>query len=914
MTNRTVKTTLIAQVDGYLDGMNKAAAKTKELGSEAEKLAQKKEAFNQLGQAGLAVGALAAAGVAVAVSKFADFDQAISNVKAATQESAENMGLLRQAALDFGESSVFTATESANAIEELGKAGLSTADILSGGLKGSLDLASAGELGIARAAEIAATTLSQFGLEGSDAARVADVLAAGAGKALGSVDDLANGLKFVGPVAAAMGISLEETTGILALFAQQGIIGEQAGTSLRGMLSSLTSPSKIAQKEIERLGISLYDSQGGFLGLENAAGQLEGAYAGMTDEQRNFSLGLLFGNEQITGARVLLDAGAEGVAEWTDAVDEAGYASQVAADRLDNLKGDFEQLGGSIETALIQSGSAGNDVLRALTQSATDAVNTFNNLDPAAQGAALGLGGVVAAGGLTLGTIFTLVPKIAEFNAALKVMGPRAELAGKAAGGLAKGLGALGAAAAVVTVLDQIASSSSPAALGIEEITNALLKGDLNAGFEGISSEINDLDSALNTLFANDPGTAFNRFGSEVFAFTGLSSSVGQSKDAFDSLGASLAGLVSSGQSERAAELFDEIAAAAEEQGVSVEQLKELMPQYRDALAGVENGQILATEAAEDTAVALDGMTDAAGQTDESLQDLADSVRGFADATISAIGAESNFYQAVDDAAEAFGAEGFQRTLDLTTQAGRDNTDMLLNLAKAANESSAATLETTGSQDLLAAKVAEGRQALFDQARQFFDTDEAAWDYIDTLVQTPDSITTQVVLSGVENAKAQLKAFYDAWQGRQVTVDFFANTYNLDRSAAAAAARYTGMALQYAAPNANGGLYSYSRGGFGEGMYSGGTPLYKFAEPETRWEAFISGRPGMEDRNRALVREAGARLGMGSSSQSGPVSVSLAGARISLEVGGRQIEGVIREQIVQQDRAEASRLGMGWSQ
>lgn len=865
-TERTVKTTLIANASGYIYGFAKAQKATRDLGSEAEKLAQKKEAFNQLGQAGLAVGALAAAGVAVAVSKFADFDQAISNVKAATQESAENMGLLRQAALDFGESSVFTATESANAIEELGKAGLSTADILSGGLKGSLDLASAGELGIARAAEIAATTLSQFGLEGEDAARVADVLAAGAGKALGSVDDLAQGLKFVGPVAAAMGISLEETTGVLALFAQQGIIGEQAGTSLRGMLSSLTSPSKIAQKEIERLGISLYDSQGGFLGLENAAGQLEGAYAGMTDEQRNFSLGLLFGNEQITGARVLLDAGAEGVAEWTDAVDEAGYASQVAADRLDNLKGDFEQLGGSIETALIQSGSAGNDVLRALTQSATDAVSTFNNLDPAAQGAALGLGGVVAAGGLTLGTIFTLVPKIAEFNAALKVMGPRAELAGKAAGGLAKGLGALGAAAAVVTVLDQIASSSSPAAIGIEEITNALLKGDFDAGFEGISSEINDLDGALNTLFSDDPATAFNRFGSEVFAFTGLSSSVGQSKEAFDSLGSSLAGLVTSGQSERAAELFDEIAAAAEDQGVSVEQLKELMPQYRDALAGVENGQILATEAAEDTAVALDGMTDAAGQTKDSITDLADAVRNFGKDTIDAIGADSAFYQAVDDAAEAFGADGFQRTLDLTTQAGRDNTDMLLGLATAANESAAATLETTGSQEALSAKVAEGRQALFDQARQFFDTDEAAWAYIDTLVQTPDSITTQVVLSGVENAKAQLKAFYDSWQGRQVTVDFFANTYNLDRSAAAAAARYTGMALNYAQgpSSANGNMFSYANGGFGEGMYSGGTPLYKFAEPETRWEAFISGRPGAEARNREIWRDAGARLGMGS--------------------------------------------------
>jgi TP901 family phage tail tape measure protein len=79
---------------------------------------------------------------------------------------------------------------------------------------------------------------------------------------MGSVEDLANGLKFVGPVAASMGVSLEETTGVMALFAQQGIIGEQAGTSLRGVLSSLTAPSAQARSEIERLGLSIYDSEG----------------------------------------------------------------------------------------------------------------------------------------------------------------------------------------------------------------------------------------------------------------------------------------------------------------------------------------------------------------------------------------------------------------------------------------------------------------------------------------------------------------------------------------------------------------------------------------------------------------------------------------------------------------------------
>ena len=246
---RTVKVDLIANVNGYIAGMDRAAGATRAMANDSVvRLAQQRQAFDRLGRTALAVGVIAAAGVAIAVARFAEFDEAMSNVNAVTQETSENMGLLRDAALDAGGRTVFTATEAANAVEELGKAGISTADILAGALDGSLDLAASGQLEVARAAEIAATTMKQFGLAGTDTAHVADVLSAGAGKALGSVEDLAQGLKFVGPVAASMNVSLEETVGTLALFADQGLIGEQAGTSLRGVLSSLTSPSSLAAK------------------------------------------------------------------------------------------------------------------------------------------------------------------------------------------------------------------------------------------------------------------------------------------------------------------------------------------------------------------------------------------------------------------------------------------------------------------------------------------------------------------------------------------------------------------------------------------------------------------------------------------------------------------------------------------
>ena len=117
MASRSVRVVLSAQVQDYIAGMDKAAKATRETGGEAEKLAQKRDAFNQLGAAALVMGAGAAAGVGLAVSKWADFDQAMSNVQAATHESEGNMKLLGDAALEAGARTVFSAEESANAIE-----------------------------------------------------------------------------------------------------------------------------------------------------------------------------------------------------------------------------------------------------------------------------------------------------------------------------------------------------------------------------------------------------------------------------------------------------------------------------------------------------------------------------------------------------------------------------------------------------------------------------------------------------------------------------------------------------------------------------------------------------------------------------------------------------------------------------
>lgn len=220
MAERVVAVTLRARIDEFKRSMQEAANETRTVGTEAQKLAQSKESFERLGRAGVATGALIAAGLGVAISKAADFNQQMSFVAATGDDAKQSIDALREAALEAGASTVFSASESANAIEELAKAGIDASNILGGALKGSLDLAAAGGLGVAEAAGIAATTMQQFRLGGQDASHVADLLAAGAGKAMGDVRDMSAALNQSGLVAAQFGLSVEETTGTLAAFAQ----------------------------------------------------------------------------------------------------------------------------------------------------------------------------------------------------------------------------------------------------------------------------------------------------------------------------------------------------------------------------------------------------------------------------------------------------------------------------------------------------------------------------------------------------------------------------------------------------------------------------------------------------------------------------------------------------------------------
>lgn len=380
--NKSITVRLRADASNFNASIKAAGANAQQLADVMEQSGRKTSLLTTgLAAAGMAAGALGVAAIKTA----SDFDASMSGVQSVTRASAAEMDLLRQAAIDAGDGTIYSASEAAAGITELGKAGLSTTDILSGGLSGALDLAASEGIDVNEAAELMATALTQFGLSGDRATDVADALAAGAGNASGSARDLGFALSQAGTVAHTYGISMEETVGALSAFASAGMIGSDAGTSLRSMLQHLGKPTDEAKTLMDELGISVYDSSGHFVSLANLAGQLQTQMGGLSEEERNAAMATIFGADAVRAATQLYNRGSAGVEKWTKTVSQSGYAADMASTRTDNLQGDLEQLSGSFEKLLNNLGEGGQGPLRSLVQTLDTLVDAFSSLPPEVQ-------------------------------------------------------------------------------------------------------------------------------------------------------------------------------------------------------------------------------------------------------------------------------------------------------------------------------------------------------------------------------------------------------------------------------------------------------------------------------------------------------------------------------------------------
>lgn len=316
--------------------------------------------------------ALSVAGIGMSASDvfntFTGFEEGMSGVRALTEATDAEFLFLRETAKSLGASTSFSASQAAEGMQNLASAGFTVNEIVAA-MPGMLDLAASSGEDLAVASDIAATTLRGFGLEASKAGHVADVLAEVSARTNAAVSDTGEAMKYIAPVANAMGLSLEEVAASIGFLSDAGIKGSQAGTTLRSAFTRLAKPTEDMLEVMDSLNLSFYDTDGKMKSISNIVGMLNTEMAGLTDAEKQNALVTLFGQEALSGMMVLMEAGPEKIAELTKSLEECdGAASKMSQTRLDNLAGDIEELGGAMETLQLDVMEKLNPYLRGAVQ------------------------------------------------------------------------------------------------------------------------------------------------------------------------------------------------------------------------------------------------------------------------------------------------------------------------------------------------------------------------------------------------------------------------------------------------------------------------------------------------------------------------------------------------------------------
>ncbi|MFR9869133.1 phage tail tape measure protein, partial [Corynebacterium striatum] len=265
------------------------------------------------------MGALAGVGgVASAFGKIMstgmEFQSSMNTMSAVSGATGEQLAAVSAKARELGTDASLTATsatDASQAMTELAKGGFTVEQSMSAA-KGTLQLAAAAGVEAADAATIQSQALQAFSLGAGDAARVSDILAGAANASSAEMTGIAQGLQQSGTVAHQFGLSIEDTATSLAMLANAGIQGSDAGTLLKTTLLSVTDQGKPAQEAIEKLGLTVYDANGKFVGMSSLLEQLKQASQSMTDEQYQAATATLFGSDAMRLSGIAAQQGAEG--------------------------------------------------------------------------------------------------------------------------------------------------------------------------------------------------------------------------------------------------------------------------------------------------------------------------------------------------------------------------------------------------------------------------------------------------------------------------------------------------------------------------------------------------------------------------------------------------------------------------
>lgn len=329
------------------------------------------------------------------LNTFADFQQAMANTQSVMGATVEELEALTAAARKAGEETVFKASQAADALYNLGQAGMDASQAIDA-LDGVLTLAVASQSELAFTAEVVVSTLNQFGLAANEASRVANVFAAANAESLAELDMLAASLKNAGPVAATFGYSLEETVAALMALYNAGFQGEQAGNMLKRAISDLANPVGDAVNVLSELGLTVRDVHPELNSLADIIDTLNAAGIDSTQSLR------LFGQVAGPGMITLLNQGGEALRQYTESITGTNKAAEQASIQLDTLQGDIKIMQSVYESMVLEMTGNFEPALRQITQRITELFGWIRDLNPETQKLIVTIAGFAAAAGPTM--------------------------------------------------------------------------------------------------------------------------------------------------------------------------------------------------------------------------------------------------------------------------------------------------------------------------------------------------------------------------------------------------------------------------------------------------------------------------------------------------------------------------------
>ena len=353
-----------------------------------------------------------------AVKTSMDFEAAMDKVASLSGAQGENFDRLRDKALEMGAQTMYSATESAEALQYMALAGWNTEEMLVG-LEPILKLAGSAGMDLGRASDIVTDGLTAMGLSAKDAAHFADVMAVTMSKSNTDVNQLGEAFKYVAPLAGSLGYSVEDLNLALGIMANASIKSSQGGTSLRRVLLNLSDPTDKVKASMDALGISMFNPDGSAKSLYDLMVELRESMKGLSKEEKALHASTIAGATGLSGLLAIVDASDKDFNNLANAIYNADGAGMKMYDTMtNNLQGSVTELMSALESLMISMGDLLVPLIKEVVSMIQGWVEHLNSLDETQKQQIIQVALVVASIGpliTIIGKLFTTISTVVKF-------------------------------------------------------------------------------------------------------------------------------------------------------------------------------------------------------------------------------------------------------------------------------------------------------------------------------------------------------------------------------------------------------------------------------------------------------------------------------------------------------------------